>query len=97
MRKPRHDRWEFTWRGPREQTGPAGAWADERQGLLHVLAAATFLIFFQAFMIAPLLPALAKILLDQADHRGLRRAGLPHPLRRDDTGLAPCRTGWGAG
>jgi predicted MFS family arabinose efflux permease len=40
---------------------PAGAGADERQGLLHVLAAATFLIFFQAFMIAPLLPALAEI------------------------------------
>jgi predicted MFS family arabinose efflux permease len=35
--------------------------AGERQRLLHVLAAATFLIFFQAFMIAPLLPALARI------------------------------------
>ena len=40
---------------------PARAGADERQGLLHVLAAATFLIFFQAWMIAPLLPALARI------------------------------------
>lgn len=40
---------------------PAGGGADERQRLLHVLAAATFLIFFQAFMIAPLIPALARI------------------------------------
>jgi predicted MFS family arabinose efflux permease len=40
----------------------SGGWGpDERQGLLHFLAAATFLIFFQAFMIAPLIPALARI------------------------------------
>jgi predicted MFS family arabinose efflux permease len=40
---------------------PAGAGAADRQRLLHVLAAATFLIFFQAFMVAPLIPFLARI------------------------------------
>jgi predicted MFS family arabinose efflux permease len=39
----------------------AGGGTDERQALLQVLAAATFLIFFQAFMIAPIIPALAHI------------------------------------
>ena len=39
----------------------AGGVSDERQALLHVLAAATFLIFFQAFMVAPLIPALARV------------------------------------
>jgi len=33
---------------------------EERERLLRVLSAATFLIFFQAYMIAPLLPALAR-------------------------------------
>lgn len=45
--------------------------ADQRQRLLYVLAAATFLIFFQAFMIAPLLPALAGIFSTRAGAVGL--------------------------
>lgn len=40
---------------------PAGGGTDDRQALLHVLAGATFLIFVQAFMIGPLIPALARI------------------------------------
>jgi predicted MFS family arabinose efflux permease len=38
---------------------------------LHVLAAATFLIFFQAFMIAPLIPALARIFSTQPTTVGI--------------------------
>lgn len=33
--------------------------AQRREYLLRLLSAATFLIFFQAFMVAPLLPRLA--------------------------------------
>lgn len=33
--------------------------AEQREGLLRVLALATFLIFFQAYMVAPLIPRLA--------------------------------------
>ncbi len=35
--------------------------AADRERLLRVLAAATFLIFFQAFMVASLLPRLAEL------------------------------------
>ncbi len=31
----------------------------QREGLLRALAAATFLIFFQAYMVAPLIPRLS--------------------------------------
>jgi predicted MFS family arabinose efflux permease len=41
------------------------------QRLLHALAAATFFIFFQAFMIAPLVPALARIFSTEATVVGL--------------------------
>src|SRR5229473_5148314 len=41
--------------------GSDGRGVEEQQWLLYVLAAATFLIFFQAFMIAPLIPRLAQI------------------------------------
>lgn len=43
-------------RGPAQ--GPAAT--SEPEGLLRLLAAATFLIFFQAFMIPPIRPALAR-------------------------------------
>ena len=35
--------------------------ADERERLLRMLAATTFIIFFQAYMVAPIIPALALI------------------------------------
>ncbi|RUL87931.1 MFS transporter [Tautonia sociabilis] len=35
--------------------------SDRRERLLRVLAAATFLIFFQAYMVAPLIPRLAEV------------------------------------
>lgn len=34
---------------------------DERERLLRVLSAATFLIFFQAYMVAPLIPRLSAV------------------------------------
>ena len=34
---------------------------DQRERLLRVLSAATFLIFFQAYMVAPLIPRLATV------------------------------------
>ncbi len=40
---------------------PAEPTETEREPLLRVLAAATFLVFFQAFMIAPLIPRLAEL------------------------------------
>jgi predicted MFS family arabinose efflux permease len=33
---------------------------EEREGMLRMLAAVTFLIFFQAYMVAPIIPALAQ-------------------------------------
>ncbi len=33
---------------------------DDRERLLRMLAAATFLIFFQAYMVAPIIPALSR-------------------------------------
>jgi hypothetical protein len=35
--------------------------ADTRERLLRVLSAATFLIFFQAYMVAPLIPSLSAV------------------------------------
>jgi predicted MFS family arabinose efflux permease len=35
--------------------------ADERERLLRMLAGTTFIIFFQAYMVAPIIPALARI------------------------------------
>src|SRR5256885_1465958 len=44
---------------PHEATGSVGE--DQRERLLWVLSAATFLIFFQAYMVAPLIPRLATV------------------------------------
>ncbi len=43
----------------REASGRASE--DQRERLLRVLSAATFLIFFQAYMVAPLIPRLAAV------------------------------------
>ena len=44
---------------------------DHREQLLWVLAAATFIIFFQAFMIAPLIPRFAEVFETSAEYIGL--------------------------
>lgn len=44
---------------------------DRREQLLWVLAGATFIIFFQAFMIAPLIPRFADIFNTSAEYIGL--------------------------
>ena len=44
---------------PREANGRTGE--DQRERLLRVLSAATFLIFFQAYMVAPLIPRLSAV------------------------------------
>ena len=44
---------------------------DRREQLLWVLAAATFIIFFQAFMIAPLIPRFADVFNTSAEYIGL--------------------------
>src|SRR5487761_1891294 len=46
---------------PGEVAAPTDADKEGRERLLRVLAAATLLIFFQAFMVAPLLPRLADL------------------------------------
>jgi hypothetical protein len=56
---PRHDP-ASPARGRTEAAALAAAGRPE--GLLRLLAAATFLIFFQAFMIAPILPVLGRAL-----------------------------------
>jgi len=43
----------------------------ESERLLRLLAAATFLVFFQAFMIAPLIPRLAELFASSTDAVGL--------------------------
>jgi predicted MFS family arabinose efflux permease len=44
---------------------------DERERLLRILAGATFLIFFQAYMVAPLIPHLAATFSVSEEHIGL--------------------------
>lgn len=44
---------------------------DERERLLRILAGATFLIFFQAYMVAPLIPRLAAIFSVSEERIGL--------------------------
>src|SRR5258707_1005826 len=41
------------------QSAPAAPDDRQRERLLKVLSAATFIIFFQAFMVAPIIPALS--------------------------------------
>lgn len=45
--------------------------SDERERLLRMLAAATFIIFFQAYMVAPIIPALSIIFGASAEKVGL--------------------------
>ncbi len=44
-----------------QQTAPSGLEGHKRERLLRTLALATFIIFFQAFMVAPIIPALSKV------------------------------------
>ncbi len=46
---------------PGEVAAPSGEDRGRGERLLWVLSAATFLIFFQAFMVAPILPRLAEL------------------------------------
>ena len=43
----------------------------QREGVLHVLSAAAFLIFFQCYLVAPLIPALSKEFHSSTDYLGL--------------------------
>ena len=45
--------------------------SDERERLLLMLAAATFVIFFQAYMVAPIIPALANTFATSVERVGL--------------------------
>ena len=64
---------------------------DERERLLRILAGATFLIFFQAYMVAPLIPRLAAIFSVSEERIGLIVPAYMIPLRHRDPFL------WGAG
>lgn len=50
---------ELTW--PQREAATAGTPIVRREALLRVLALATFAIFFQAFMVAPLIPRFANV------------------------------------
>lgn len=54
-----------------EDQSPQDTSAKERECLVRSLAAATFLVFFQAFMVAPLIPRLAYVLSAPAATVGL--------------------------
>ena len=65
-----------------------------RERLLWVLSAATFIIFFQAFMVAPIIPALS-----HAFGTSVERVGLIVPAYLIPYGIATLaygllRTGW---
>ena len=57
--------------GAASQPRAASIGAYERERLLRLLAAATFLIFFQAYMVAPLIPRLAAVFQVSAQTIGL--------------------------
>lgn len=42
---------------PQPEDGPPGA-GSKREAVLHVMAAAAFLVFFQAYLVAPLISTL---------------------------------------
>ena len=44
-----------------QQTAPSALDGSHREHLLRVLAIATFIIFFQAYMVAPIIPALSRV------------------------------------
>ena len=55
---------------PQPGAGPAGA-GSKREAVLHVMAAAAFLVFFQAYLVAPLIPALSVEFHASTDFLGL--------------------------
>lgn len=57
--------------------------AERREYLLRLLSVATFLIFFQAFMVAPLLPRLAEVF-----GTSVQRIGLIVPAYLSPYGIA---------
>ena len=57
--------------GAASQPRAASIRPDDRERLLRLLAAATFLIFFQAYMVAPLIPRLAAVFQVSAQTIGL--------------------------
>ena len=55
---------------PQPGAGPTGA-GSKREAVLHVMAAAAFLVFFQAYLVAPLIPALSVEFHASTDFLGL--------------------------
>jgi len=53
------------------QTHSEAALADERSGLLRLLALTTFIVFFQGYMVAPIIPLLSKTLHTSEQFAGL--------------------------
>jgi predicted MFS family arabinose efflux permease len=44
---------------PEVGASPTGDYVSKRESVLHVMAAASFLVFFQAYLVAPLIPSLS--------------------------------------
>src|SRR5215467_6209680 len=44
---------------PQSAASPTGVSSSKREAVLHVMAAASFLVFFQAYLVAPLIPSLS--------------------------------------
>jgi predicted MFS family arabinose efflux permease len=44
---------------PQSAASPTGVSGSKREAVLHVMAAASFLVFFQAYLVAPLIPSLS--------------------------------------
>ena len=68
---------------------------DRREQLLWVLAAATFIIFFQAFMIAPLIPRFANVFNTSAEYIGLMVPAYLIPYGIAVLAYGPFSDNWG--
>ena len=65
-----------------------------RKRLLQILAAATFLIFFQAYMVAPLIPRLAAVFGASERRVGLIVPAYLIPYGASGLFYGICPTGW---
>jgi len=54
-----------------QQTMPSTIDGRQRQRLLRILAVATFIIFFQAYMVAPIIPALSNVFGTKVERVGI--------------------------
>jgi hypothetical protein len=72
-----------------QRTEPGVVGGHQRERLLRTLAAATFIIFFQAYMVAPIMPALSNAFGTSVEDGRTYRSGISDPLRSCDPRIRP--------